>query len=241
MNDKGILNWFGRRKGSSVNDGSRSHAMAVLDTVTELRRALDAMAKGDRDGAVKCTDRLFLSEEEADRIEDRLAVEISRGEMSVQEREDLVTFVRKTDKIANWAKEGAIHLQLIIETRADVPKEIWEELERMVGELMEEIRFLVAAIESMQRDANGALRNIDALNDQERIIDSLYFAGVKHSHLSVMDPKTVLLVDNLFNAVEMAADNGKSCGDTINILIVSRGVEGSRWRGCSARTGCAGL
>lgn len=224
MSDKGILDWFGKRKEDSVNDGSRSHAVAVHDTVAELRRALGAMAGGDPAGALKCIERLMLSEEEADRIEDRLAAEISRGEMSVQEREDLIVFVRKTDKVANWAKEGAIQLQLLVETRAVVPEEIWEELEHMVEELIAEIRLLVAAIESMHTDVNATKRNIDSLNDQERILDSLYFKGIKHAHLSDMDPKAVLLVDNLINAIEMAADNGKSCGDTINILMVSRGI-----------------
>jgi len=38
-----------------------------------------------------------------------------------------------------------------------------------------------------------------------------------------MDPKAVMLVRDLISAIESAADSGKSCGDTINILLVSRG------------------
>lgn len=224
MSDRSILDWFGKRKENSVNDGSRSHVVAVLDTVSELGASFVAMAEGDTVKATKSLERLMLSEQEADRIEDRLAAEISRGEMTVQERENLIAFVRKTDKVANWAKEAAIQEQLILETRASVPTEIWKELADMAEELKVEVRFLQNAIEDMRDDYRGAMANVDAVFDQERVIDGMYFVGIKHAHLSDMDPKDVLLVDNIINAVEMSADNCKSCGDTINILIASKGV-----------------
>lgn len=224
MSDKGILEWFGKRKESSVTLGARGHVMAVRDTVAELKNALDCMVKGDTAAAVKCTERLILREEEADRMEDRLCAEISRGELSVQDRENLIHFVRQTDRVANWAKEGAIYLQLLNETGASVPKEIWSELAHMTDELIEETKFLVGAIESVNVDPKKVLRDIDALNDQERIIDGLYFSCIKHAHLSSMDPRGLYLVDELAEAIEMAADSGKSCGDTINIMLTSRGV-----------------
>ena len=36
MSDKGILDWFGKRKESSVTIGARGHVMVVRDTVAEL-------------------------------------------------------------------------------------------------------------------------------------------------------------------------------------------------------------
>ena len=224
MSDKGILDWFGKRKESSVTIGARGHVMVVRDTVAELKNALDCMVKGDAVAAVKCTERLMLCEKEADRIEDKLCAEISRGELSVQERETLIRFVRQTDKVANWAKEGAIYLQLLNETNARVPVEIWSELAHMTDELIEEIKFLVGAIENMNADPKKVFGEIDSLNDQERIIDGLYFTCIKHAHLSEMDPRGLYLVDELIEAIEMAADSGKSCGDAINIMLISRGV-----------------
>ncbi|MFA6870311.1 MAG: DUF47 family protein [Methanomethylophilus sp.] len=217
------MEWFGKRKEDNVGSGTRNHAMAVLDTASELGLALTAMAKGDEDAAVKCTERLILSEVEADRIEDRLCADISTGELSFQEREDLIHFVRETDQVANWAKEAALHLQLIIETRSQVPPEIWRELADMAEELTSEVRYLLAVIESMWSDSRVTVCNIDSVNDQERVIDRLYFSAIKHVHLSEMDPKAVMLVRDLISAIESAADSGKSCGDTINILLVSRG------------------
>jgi len=223
LSEKGIMEWFGKRKEDTVGNGTRNHALAVLDTAIELNLALNAMAKGDRESALKSVERLILKEEEADRIEDRLCADISGGELSFQEREDLISFVRQTDRIAQWAKEAAIHLQLIEETKSAVNAPTWMELAGMAAELVTEVKCLVAAIESMRTDSKEAVRSIDALNDQERIIDNLYYAGIKHVHLSDLDPKAVMLVRDLISAIEEAADCGKSCGDTINILMVSRG------------------
>ncbi|MDR3206109.1 MAG: DUF47 family protein, partial [Candidatus Methanoplasma sp.] len=153
MNEKGMLGWFGRRKEDSVRTGSRSHGLAVMDAAIELDLAIQAMSKGDRTAAMKCIERLILCEREADRIEDRLCAEISGGELSVQEREDLIHFVRKMDHIANWAKEAALHIQLIKETDSEVPEDIWNQIGKMSSEIMPAVKHLIKAVESLALDS----------------------------------------------------------------------------------------
>ncbi len=224
MSEKGMLEWFGKRKEDAVRLGSRSHGISVLDAVTELDMALVAMSKNDYGTASKCIDRLILSEREADRIEDKLCADLSGGELSVQEREDLIRFVRKMDHIANWAKEASLHIQLLKETNASVPEEIWKSVEKMSAELLPAVRYLIKAVESLKDDTAETVRNIDNVNDQERIIDGLYFATIKEVHLSDMESKAVMLMRELILSLEMAADTCKACADTISIILVSRRI-----------------
>ncbi|MCK9322753.1 MAG: DUF47 family protein [Candidatus Methanomethylophilaceae archaeon] len=224
MSEKGMLEWFGKRKEDAVRLGSRSHGISVLDAVTELDMALVAMSKNDYVTASKCIDRLILSEREADRIEDKLCADLSGGELSVQEREDLIRFVRKMDHIANWAKEASLHIQLLKETNASVPEEIWKSVEKMSAELLPAVRYLIKAVESLKDDTAETVRNIDNVNDQERIIDGLYFATIKEVHLSDMESKAVMLMRELILSLEMAADTCKACADTISIILVSRRI-----------------
>lgn len=219
-----MLEWFGKRKEDAVRLGSRSHGISVLDAVTELDMALVAMSKNDYVTASKCIDRLILSEREADRIEDKLCADLSGGELSVQEREDLIRFVRKMDHIANWAKEASLHIQLLKETNASVPEEIWKSVEKMSAELLPAVRYLIKAVESLKDDTAETVRNIDNVNDQERIIDGLYFATIKEVHLSDMESKAVMLMRELILSLEMAADTCKACADTISIILVSRRI-----------------
>ena len=225
MNEKkGIMLWLSKRKGETVMMGSRSHGLMVQDTVTELDLAMKAMAKGDQVNAMKCIERLIMQEAEADKIEDKLCEDASGGELSVQEREDLIYFIRKMDSIANWAKEGAIHIQLLVETKALVPDYIWIEMGKMASELITAVKHLVKTTENMETSPTEILGNIDAIYDQEKIIDGLYFSCTKQVHLSPMDPRAVMLARELIFAMEMAADTCKACADTISIILSARRI-----------------
>lgn len=222
MNDRGIMGWFSKRKEETVRIGSRSHGLAVLDAVTELDLALIAMARNDPVDAMKCIERLMISEREADRIEDRLCADVSGGELSVQEREDLIHFIRKMDQIANWAKEGAIHIQLLKETNALVPENIWLEIGKMSAELIPAMKYLIKVVEILDAGSNEVIKNIEAVYDQEKIIDGLYFSCIKQVHLSPMDPRAVMLARELIFSLEMAADTCKTCADTMSIMLSAR-------------------
>lgn len=222
MSEKGILGWFSKRKGETVRIGSRSHGLVVMDTVAELDLAITAMGKDDTKDAMKCIERLIMFEREADRIEDKLCADVSSGELSVQEREDLMFFIRKMDEIANWSKEGALHIQLLNETNAIVPPEIWNEIGKMSSELIPAVRYVVRAVDMQETASNEILKNIEAVYDQERIIDSLYFSCIKQVHLSKMDPRAVMLARELIYSLEMAADTCKTCADTLSIMLSAR-------------------
>lgn len=222
MSEKGLLDWFGKRAQDVVRDGSRNHGIIVLDTVSELNFALKAMNEGKSDVALKCIERLMMSEHEADRLEDRICADIVGGELSVHEREDLIHFVRKMDQIANWAKEAALHIQLIIETRSNISSMVWGYAEKMSTEIMVAVKQLIKIIEDLKIDPKSAIRNIDGVNDQERVVDGLYFQAIKQMHLSDMDPKAIMLASELISSLEMSADTCKACADTIMILLTSR-------------------
>jgi len=219
---KNMLDWFSRRKGDLVQSGTRGHALVISDVVTEVDKAISAMANGNRAEASKCVERLIVSEREADRIEDRLCAEMSTGELPPQEREDLLHFVKKSDTIADWAKEAGLYVQMICDIDAEVPREVWENINKATAELVVQVKMLLKAIESMGGERNETLRLVDAIKDQERIIDGLYFKVLKCILTSDMDTKGIVLTRSIIEALEMAADTCKQCADTISILIVSR-------------------
>lgn len=216
------MDWFARRTEDSVRMGSRSHGIIVLDVMSELNMALKFMVEGKQEVSTKCLERLFLSEHEADRLEDKLCAEIAAGDLSIQEREDLIHFVRKMDQIANWGKEAALYIQLIQETHSVVPEDVWIANMNMSAEIMTAVKYLIKAVETLNDDPKDTVRHIDSVNDQERIVDTMFFENIKQVHLSDMDPKAVMLVRDLIHSLEMSADMCKTCADTITILLKSR-------------------
>jgi predicted phosphate transport protein (TIGR00153 family) len=219
-----MMGWLSKRKGETVMMGSRSHGLVVQDAVTELNLAMIAMGRGDQVSAMKCIERLMMLEREADKLGDKLCIDVSGGELSVQEREDLIHFIRKMGQIANWVKEGAIHIQLLMETNALVPEYIWAEIGKMSAELIPGVKNLVKIVEILDSSSTEMVSNIESIYDQEKIIDGLYFSCIKQVHLSPMDPRAVMLVRELIFTMEMAADTCKACADTISIMMVSRRI-----------------
>ncbi len=216
------MGWFGKRKENVVQNGIRSHALAVLDCTIELGMALRAMEGGDGSNAMKCAERLYVNEREADAIEDELCAQLSIGELSSQEREDLLHFVRKTDNIANWCKEAVLHVQLIKETNATVPKDVWTQLVEISSDLESEVNFLINAIKLLGTEDKEIVNCIQGVKDQESRIDRQTFTTTKNVHLSNMDYKATMLACKVIDSLEMAADTCKGCADTITILMLAR-------------------
>ena len=227
MNEpKALIDWFAKRKGETLNTGSRAHGLVVYDAVNELANAIAAMGKCDKETAIKCVDRIVLCEREADRVEDRLTSELSKGSLSIQEREDLLHFIKKTDSIADHCLDAGMYIQLLVETEISIPFEIWESLSEMTKELQLAVKLLISAIDCLQQGSPSeeASRCVESIKDQERVIDMMNYSNTKKILLSEMDFKGIMLSHGLISDVEEAADACKGCAETIMMIIVTRGL-----------------
>ena len=221
-NVNNMLEWFGKRKGSAVQTGARKHVLAVLDVVSEIGNAIISMSEGDSKSALKSIDRMILSEREADRLEDRLCEAITGGEVSAREREDLLRLVRKMDKVADWATQAGIYVQMVVETEVNVPAQVWDPMKQMSSELTLEVKMLLKAIESLGTSAEETIKAIEAVKDQERIIDKINFAATKKILMADMDYKALMLMKGLIESLETSSDACKSCVDTLAVMINAR-------------------
>ena len=221
---KNIISWFGKRKEDVLQDGMRTHALSVLDCVTELGNSMRAMEGGDVQGAMKAVERLYVLEHEADAKEEVLCNQMSIGELSPQDREDFMHFVKKTDSIANWCKEAAIHLQLVADTGAQIPRPIWEMLSGAVSDLESEVNGLMNAIRILGTGSEGLTACISGVKEQERRIDAAYMTITRAIIMSDMDYKAMMLSQKVLESLEQAADTCKGCAETINILFNSKRI-----------------
>ncbi len=219
-----LLGWFGKRREGAVADGLRTMSIPVRDCVVELGAAMRAMRDGDVQAARKATDRIYICEHEADSIEDRLCNEISLGELSPQEREDFMHFIRKLDKVANWSKEAALALNLIEDVGLAVPADIWSMTAQAGADLESELRNLVNAIEMLATDGGDVGPCIQGVREMERTVDRAYYDITKAAYSSDMDVKAILMVTRIVDAVENAADTCKGCSDTVAVLHYAKRV-----------------
>jgi predicted phosphate transport protein (TIGR00153 family) len=224
LSEKGsLLEWFGKRRESLVTKGIREHAEKVGDSASELNRALTALVRSDRDTALDACKRLILSEKEADRLEEMITEELSKGDMESKEREDLMHLIRRMDHVADWAKEAGMNLQLILETNVSVPVNLWRKYAEMAVELEKATKSLRMSIDALGVDADAVIKYERSVATSEHILDEMYFTTKKEILLSTdLDPRAIYLMRDLLHGMENSADSCKDAADILHILVISQ-------------------
>ena len=132
--------------------------------------------------------------------------------------------IRKTDKIANWSKEAAIGVSLVDELGMKVPKGIWDMLAQSVSDLESEVRGLANSIEMMGSEGSDIMECVRGIREMERTLDRAYYEMTKTIFRADIDPKAVIMLLRIVDAIEMAADTCKACSDTVAILHYAKRV-----------------
>jgi predicted phosphate transport protein (TIGR00153 family) len=215
------LEWFGKRRESLVIKGLRDHVIAVGDATAELNKAETALCNSDKEKAMDALTRMLLSEKEADNIEERISVELSKGDMEPKERELLMRLVRRMDFIADWSKESGMNLQLILEAKVKVPVNLWTHYHEMTIELERTTKELRASNEQLGVNEELADKHSREVERLEHVLDELYFVTKKEILFSDIDPRAVFLLRDMLHGIENAADSCKDVADIIHILLTS--------------------
>jgi predicted phosphate transport protein (TIGR00153 family) len=201
--------------------GIRDHVRAVGDATSELNKAVTALCGSDPVKAMDALNRMLLSEQEADSIEERMSMELSKGDMEPKEREDLMRLVRRMDYIADWSKESGMNLQLILEAKVKVPCSLWAHYHEMTIELERATKELRASIENLGINEELAEKHSREVERLEHVLDELYFVTKKEILFSDIDPRAVFLLRDMLHGIENASDSSKDVADIIHILITS--------------------
>lgn len=222
MNERrSLMEWFGKRRESLVIRGLKDHVRAVGDATAELNKAVTALCNSDTEKAVEALNRMLLSEKEADTIEERVSMELSKGDMEPKEREDLLRLIRRMDFIADWSKESGMNLQLILEAKVRVPVSLWSHYHEMTIELERAAKELRASIEQLGINEELADKHSREVERLEHVLDELYFVTKKEILFSDIDPRAVFLLRDMLHGIENASDSCKDVADIIHILLTS--------------------
>lgn len=218
-----LIEWFGKRRESLVTKGMREHAEKVGDTLAELNRAMSALVRTDRDTALEAIKRLLLSEKEADRIEEMITEELSKGDLEPKEREDLMHLIRRMDYVADWAKEAGMNLQLVLEARVVVPLSLWKKYAEMTAELEKAGKALRLSIDALGVDNDAVIKYERSVEVSEHVLDEMYFSTKKEILLATeLDPRAIYLMRDLLHGIENSADKCKDSADILHILVISQ-------------------
>jgi predicted phosphate transport protein (TIGR00153 family) len=189
--------------------------------VEDLEKAIRAAIKGDLKEMQTCIERVANSEKEADRLRRNVMDEISTGELSPTDREDLMDLVKRVDMVADWSREstrilGAIPMEY-------VPTSIKDASIEMVVSVKQCTISLQKCVNKMMTKPEEALQAADAVEREEEKVDDIHEkARILLGKEDLPRAGIAVLIGQLFEAIEMIADSCEDACDQVRVITVRK-------------------
>ena len=213
--------WFVKRRKNKVLEIAYRQMVVALDTASDLERAVKAVLDGDNATAKTTIERLFKVEEEIDNLRRIVFEELTKGNLPNQDREDIMHLVKCLDVMADHIKDSARNVLVLMEI--DVPKALWNAFHDMANSIVETAAVLKESLKNLSENPAKARELSEKVEEEETKAD-LKYLEIKARLLKYGDnvnPAALLLLKDLLDAMEDAADGCADTGDYIRLLTVS--------------------
>jgi predicted phosphate transport protein (TIGR00153 family) len=216
-----LTKWFEKRRETKALSTIQQHLALTTGIVEDLERAIEAAVKNDEKEMKRCIERVADSEKEADNLRRKVMDEVSKGELSPSDREDLMDLVKRVDMIADWSRESTRVLGAIPMEHVSNP--IKDEFIEMVKSVKECAVSVQKCVNKMMTRPEEALQAADAVEREEEEVDDLHEkARILLGKEDLPRAGIAVLVSQLFEAIEMIADSCEDVCDQVRIIIVRK-------------------
>lgn len=216
-----LIKWFAKRKETKALMTVQRHLALTTGIVEDLEKAMRASIKGDKKETERCIQRVASSEKEADGLRRNVMDEISTGELSPTDREDLMNLVKKVDMVADWSRESTRILGAI--PMENVPVSIKDESIEMIVNVRECAVSLQKCVNSIMTKPEEALKAADTVERQEEKVDDIHEkARILLGKEDIQRAGVAVLIGQLFEAIEMIADSCEDACDQVRVIIVRK-------------------
>ncbi len=213
--------WFERRRKFKVLDIAYRQMTLALDSANDLERALKAVTVGDKETAKTTIERLFLVEEEIDNLRRTVFEELTRGNLPSQDREDIMHLVKRLDMMADHVKDSARNVLVLLDLK--IPAELWKGFFDMSTGLVKCAAVLKESLGHLNENPSLAREASMRVEDEENKVDAQHVVikSLLLKHGETVNPAALLMLKDLLDSVEEAADACADTGDYIRVLTVA--------------------
>ncbi len=212
--------WFEKRRKNKVLNIADRQMTVALDTVNDLERAVRAASAGDKEEAKTIIERLFKVEEEIDELRRTVFEELTKGSFEHQEREDIMHLVKRLDMMADHIKDSARNVLVLLE--ADVPKDVWKAFYQMATGIVKTAAVLKESLKNLGVNPIQARVLSEKVEEEENNVDKkqLEIKALLLKYGKDINPWSLLILKDLLDSMEEAADSCADTGDYIRVLTV---------------------
>ncbi|MEM2028650.1 MAG: DUF47 family protein, partial [Candidatus Bathyarchaeia archaeon] len=212
--------WFEKRRKNKVLDIAHRQMTLALDTVNDLERAIKAIFSGDRESAKTTVERLFLVEEEIDNLRRAVFEELSKGSLSSRDREDIMHLVKRLDVMADFVKDSARSIMILLDH--DIPEDIWKAFLEMATGVVRCAATLKESLKALSENPSEARNLSMKVEEEENKVDKQYLSikSLLLGYGNKVNPMALIILKDLAEYMENAADSCADVGDYIRVLTV---------------------
>ncbi|MEM2938693.1 MAG: DUF47 family protein [Candidatus Bathyarchaeia archaeon] len=214
--------WFEKRRKNKVLDIAYRQMTLALDTVNDLEIAVKAIFSGDKESSKNAIERLFVVEEEIDSLRRTVFEELTKGSLPPRDREDIMHLVKRLDVMADFVKDSARNMIILMD--ADVPTDVWKAFLDMSSSIVKCAATLKESLKLLGENPSEARILSLKVEEEENKVDKQYLS-IKSLLLKrgdVMNPAVLIMLKDLADHMENAADSCADVGDYIRVLTVSK-------------------
>jgi predicted phosphate transport protein (TIGR00153 family) len=219
LTERKSFDWFTQRNRTRGLELAHDQITKAFETVTWLHKATKSFAEKNHKEAKEYIEDLYKTEEGVDELRADVFKELSKGTALVADyREDLLHVVKRADTLADHTKDAVRCLEMLSE--ADIPNELTEKMVFMTGKLVDITQILSGCIEKISTNSKEAISDAKKVEQIEHAIDEEY---LKTKSLFVkygvsMNRGAMVILDDLIEFIEQAADNCADTADYIRVL-----------------------
>jgi uncharacterized protein len=216
-----LVKWFAKRRETKALVSVQRHLALTTGIVEDLEKAIRASIKSDIKEMQRCIQMVARSEKEADGLRRNVMDEISTGELSPTDREDLMNLVKRVDMVADWSRESTRILGAI--PMVAVPASIKDELIEMILNIKRCAVSLQKCVNMIMVKPDEALEAADEVEREEEKVDDLHEkARILLGKEDLPRAGVAVLIGQLFEAIEMIADSCEDACDQVRVIIVRK-------------------
>lgn len=216
-----LVKWFAKRRETKALSSVQQHLALTSRIVEDLEKALAAAINKETGEMQNYIQRVARSEKEADSLRRKVMDEVSTGELSPIDREDLMGLVKRVDMVADWSRESTRILGAI--PMEQVPASIKKESMEMTASVRQCAVSLQKCVNKIMTKPDEALQAADEVEREEEKVDDI------HERIRILLGKenlpkagVAVLIGQFFEAIEMIADSCEDACDQIRVIVVRR-------------------
>ena len=189
-----------------------------MDISRKISQVVESFVKGDKNSARELLVDIKKLEEDVDAARREVSRELAEIGAILMSREDFLRLTNLTSEISDFCEGIAFRLVEIMEKGWKVPTDIKEDIANLSDAVFETVSKLRETIMTLNYGASKALEKAREVEAAEKIVDDLYRDLEVKIVNSNMNIPPMLLLRDVVQLLEDAADKAEDASDAARIL-----------------------